>query len=51
MSETLFKCEKCHSKNVMWVSIRRNDHFLTVLQCKDCGHERLSTNEERENFN
>ena len=45
------KCEKCQKKNTEWKTIRRNDHFLTVLQCKDCGYERLPTIEEREAFN
>ncbi len=43
-------CEKCGSENTEWKTVRRNDHFLTVLQCKKCGHDRLPTNKERDNF-
>lgn len=43
-------CDKCGSKNTKWITVRRNDHFLTILKCYDCGEERLPTNEERENF-
>jgi uncharacterized Zn finger protein len=44
-------CEQCGSENTKWETVRRNDHFLTILQCKDCGYERLPTAEERDNFN
>jgi uncharacterized Zn finger protein len=44
-------CDKCKSENTEWITARRNDHFLTILKCKDCGEERLPTIEERENFN
>jgi transcription elongation factor Elf1 len=44
-------CEKCGSENVEWKTIDKNRHFVTVLLCKDCNHDRLPTNEERRNFN
>jgi len=46
-------CAKCKSENTEWITVRRNDHFLTILKCKEenCGYERLPTIEEREAFN
>ena len=43
-------CDKCKSENTEWKTVDKNRHFLTILRCKDCGYERLPTNEERENF-
>jgi len=44
-------CDKCKSENTEYKTTRRNDRFLTLVICKDCGNERLPTNEERSAFN
>lgn len=43
-------CDKCGSENTEWKTIDKNRHFITILQCKDCGEERLPTLKEREAF-